>query len=175
MLRALKSVTFVYVPQEDRIAAAINPGQPDAWSCWLTRRIALALLERASEYLTSTSELAQRVPAEMRSDTIAFEREAAIVTTAQSMSQTPPEILKSSTIKAELADRLQIAQQADGFRFELLGQSGEGAAGMLKRNELQRILQMLQGVAAKAGWFAAPVKPQAPSSAAMPDPAPARH
>jgi hypothetical protein len=175
MLRALRSVTFVYVPQEDRIAAAVNPGQPDSWSCWLTRRVALALLERAGHYLTSTSELAQRVPAPMRSDTIAFEREAAIATTAKSMSQTPPEILKSSTVDAQLADRVQIAQQGDGFRFELLGQGGEGAAGMLKRDELQRILQMLQGVAEKAGWFAVPAKPQAPSAAVTPEQKPARH
>jgi len=47
MLRALKTITFLYVPQEDRIAGAINAGHPDAWSCWLTRRLALAVLERA--------------------------------------------------------------------------------------------------------------------------------
>ena len=49
MLRTLKTITFVYAPQEDRIAAAINAGGPDAWSCWLTRRLALAVLERATE------------------------------------------------------------------------------------------------------------------------------
>jgi hypothetical protein len=43
MLRAPKTVTFLYAPQEDRIAAAINAGAPDAWSCWLTRRLALAV------------------------------------------------------------------------------------------------------------------------------------
>jgi hypothetical protein len=51
MLRALKTVTFLYVPQEDRIAGAINAGHPDAWSCWLTRRLALAVLERATGYI----------------------------------------------------------------------------------------------------------------------------
>ena len=30
MLRTLKAVTFLYVPQEDRIAGAINAGQPYA-------------------------------------------------------------------------------------------------------------------------------------------------
>jgi len=63
MLRTLKTITFVYAPQEDRIAAAINAGGPDAWSCWLTRRLALAVLERATEYLANTSDLAQRAPA----------------------------------------------------------------------------------------------------------------
>ena len=44
MLRMLKNLTFVYVPREDRVLAAINAGQQEAWSCWLTRRLALAVL-----------------------------------------------------------------------------------------------------------------------------------
>ena len=110
MLRALKTVTFLYVPPEDRIAGAINAGHPDAWSCWLTRRLALAVLERATDYIANTSNVAQRAPADLRGEAIAFEREAAIAKTAPAMSQTPPEILKSSTAGAELADRLTISR-----------------------------------------------------------------
>jgi hypothetical protein len=159
MLRALKTITFLYVPQEDRIAGAINAGHPDAWSCWLTRRLALAVLERATNYIANTSNLAQRAPAELRGEAIAFEREAAIAKTAPAMSQTPPEILKSSTARAELADRLTIAREQDAFRLELRGHSGNGAAGAVKREELQRILQMLHSVVAQAGWLAAPGPP----------------
>lgn len=173
MLRALKTVTFLYVPQEDRIAAAINAGHPDAWSCWLTRRLALAVLERATGYVASTSNLAQRAPAELRREAIAFERDAAIAKTAQAMSQTAPEILKSSTAAAELAERLTIASEQDAFRLELRGLSGNGAAGAVKREELQRILQMLHNVVLQAGWLAAPVQPTAAPTAA--DPKPARH
>ena len=89
MLRALKTITLLYVPLEDRIAAAINAGHPDAWSCWLTRRLALAVLERATQYVASTSNLAQRAPAELRREAIAFEREAAIAKTQRAMSVTP--------------------------------------------------------------------------------------
>jgi hypothetical protein len=78
------------------------------------------------------------------------------------MSQTPPEVLKSSTIAAELADRLTISREQDAFRLELGGRSGDGAAGMVKREELQRILQMLHGVVAQAGWLAAPGAAQPP-------------
>jgi hypothetical protein len=145
MLRALKTVTFFYVPQEDRIAGAINAGHQDAWSCWLTRRLALAVLEHATGYIANTSNLAQRAPAELRGEAIAFEREAAIAKTAPAMSQTPPEILKSSTAGAELADRLTISREQEAFRFELRGVSGNGTAGVVKREELQRILQMLHG------------------------------
>ena len=173
MLRALKTVTFLYVPQEDRIAAAINAGHPDAWSCWLTRRLALAVLERATDYVASTSDLAQRAPAELRREAIAFEREAAIVKTAPAMSQTAPEILQSSAAAAELAERLTIGREQDTFRLELRGQSGNGAAGMVKREELQRILQMLHAVVTQGGWLAAAgaVMP----AAAPPDAKPARH
>ena len=133
------------------------------------------MLERATEYIANTSNLAQRAPAELRGEAIAFEREAAIAKTAPAMSRTPPEVLKSSTIAAELADRLTISREQDVFRLELRGQSGNGAAGMVKREELQRILQMLHGVVAQAGWLAAPGAGR-PAAAAMPSESkPARH
>jgi hypothetical protein len=175
MLRGLASVTFIYVPKEDRVVAAINAGRPDAWSCWLTRRLALAVLERTANYLVTKSDLAQKAPANFRGEAIAFERDAAIAKTARAMSVTPPEILQSSANTAELAERLTIAQQGDGFRLELHGQSGQGAAGMVKRDELQRILQMLQVEVAKAGWLAVPARPQAAPAAAAADPKPFRN
>ncbi len=174
MLRALKTITFLYVAQEDRVAVAINAGQADAWSCWLTRRLALAVLERTTDYVAHTSNLAQRAPAQLRGEAIAFEREAAIAKTAPAMSQTAPEILQLSTAGAELAERLTIAREQDAFRLELRGQSGNGTAGTVRREELQRILQMLHAVAMQGGWLAAPgaVTPAAGTPAAA---KPARH
>jgi len=173
-MRAIASITFVYEPREDRIAAAVNPGRPDAWSCWLTRRVALALLERMPDFLEGTSALAKRAPAEMRGEFTAFEREAAIAKTQRAMSVTPPEILKTSAGAAELIDRVSIAPHGDNFRLELYGMSGEGAAAGLSRAELQRILQMLRGVVAKAGWAAAAAK-AAPATTAEAAAKPSRH
>jgi len=175
MPRALRSVTFVYVPREDRILTAINAGHPDAWSCWLTRRLALAVLERTTNYIAGSSNLAQRAPADLRSEMIAFERDAAIAKTAAAMSNTPGAVLTSTAAAAELADRLTISQHGDGFRLELRGQIDEGVAGVLKRAELQRLLQMLQAEIAKAAWLAAPAKPQTAPAPAAPDTKPARH
>jgi hypothetical protein len=175
VLRTLRNITFVYAMREDRILAAVNAGQPDAWSCWLTRRLALAVLERTANYLVSRSDLAQKAPADLRGETIAFERDAAIAKTARAMSVTPPAVLQSSASAAELAERLTIGQQGDGFRLELHGQSGQGTAGLVKPDELQRILQMLQVEVAKAGWLGAPVKPQAAPIAAAADPKPFRN
>jgi hypothetical protein len=175
MLHVLTTVTFVYEPREDRIAAAINAGRPDAWSCWLTRRLALALLERGSGYLTTTSELAQQAPADLRGEFAAFEREAAIASTAGAMTKTPPGVLKSSAGTAELAEKLTISRHGKGFKFELHGRNGEGAAGVLTRAEMQRLLQMLRVVVAKAGWIAPPLVPQASSPTAAVSPKPVRH
>jgi hypothetical protein len=122
MLRVLTSITFVCVQREDRVTVVINSGRADSWSCWLTRRLALAVLQRGTEYLVSTSDLAQRAPAEFRGEAVAFEREAAIVKTAPAMSSTPPAALKASTDTAELAERLTISREGDAFRLELRGQ-----------------------------------------------------
>jgi len=174
-VRVLTTITFVYETREDRVLAAINAGQAEAWSCWLTRRVVLALLEPATEFLASTSTLAQRAPADFRGEFVAFERDAAIATTAKAMSKTPAGVLKSSATAAELADRLTISRDGDRFRLELRGQAGGGAAGRLTRAELQRVLQMLQAEVAKAGWLALPGKSQAAPAAAASDPKPVRH
>jgi hypothetical protein len=175
MLRGLKTLTFVYVPREDRVVAAINAGQGDAWSCWLTRRLALGVLERTSEYLQSKSDLAQRAPANLRTEMIAFERDAAIAETAGAMSITPPAILEQSATAAELAERLTITPAGESFRLELFGLNGAGAAALFKLVELQRMLQMLQAEVAKAGWLLSPAKPQTPAESVTADPKPSRH
>jgi hypothetical protein len=173
MAQALKSVNFSYVVEEDRILAAINPGGPDAWSCWLTRRLVLALLERAGEFLASTSPLMQQAPANVRNELATFEHEVAMAKTAKAMSVTPTDVLKATAVVAELATRLTISSHADGFRVEFWGEQGGGAAGLFARAEVQRFLQMLQASVAKAGWSGIPAKP--PVAAEQPGPKPVRH
>jgi hypothetical protein len=175
MARALKSVNFSYVAEEDRVLAAINPGDPEAWSCWLTRRLVLALLERAAEFLASTSHLMQQAPANVRGELVTFEREVAMAKTARAMSVTPAVVLKASARAAELAVRLTISSQADSFRVELQGERGGGAAGLFARAELQRFLQMLQDEVAKAGWFGTAATSSAAPAAEETGPKPVRH
>jgi hypothetical protein len=173
-VRALKSVNFSYVAEQDRILAAINPGHPQAWSCWLTRRLVLVLLERAAEFVASTSPLMRKAPAVVRGEIVAFEREAAMAMTAKAMSATPVDVLKTSALAAELAVRLTISSQADKFRVELRGETGGGATGLFARAELQRLLQMLQAEVVKAGWFATITKSNSRATDET-NPTPARH
>jgi hypothetical protein len=152
-VRVLTSVSFSYAVTEDRIVAVVNAGDSDAWSCWLTRRLVLALLDRAEEFLVTTSALMKQAPSEVRDELIVFEREAAMASTARKMSSTPPDVLTQRATAAELAERLTISSQADRFRVELHGVKEDGAAGVFARAELQRFFQMLQAQAAKADWL----------------------
>lgn len=163
-MRAIKSLTLSYVPKQDRVLAAINPGDPDEWSCWLTRRLVQAVLGRSPEFVESTSTLVKQVPPEVRNEVRNFEREAAMVSTAKAMSKTPAEVLERSASEAELAERLTIANQTNHFRIEMRGEMGEGAIGLFGRAEIQRVLQMLQAEVEKAGWFTATAKSSAAST-----------
>lgn len=167
---ALKSIAISYEEQEDRVLAVTNPGRPEAWSCWLTRRLVLALLARAPKFLASTSPLARRAAGDYRGEVVAFERASALATTAKAMTATPSEVLKSSATGAELAERLTISGQGDGFRVELRGYRGGGAVGVMTRAELQRMLRMLEVAVEKAGW----VSPAPPITEAT-SPKPVRH
>ena len=49
----LRTVAFSY-RSRDRILAAVNIGQAEAWSCWITRLLALAMIEGAAKFLASS-------------------------------------------------------------------------------------------------------------------------
>jgi hypothetical protein len=173
-LLVLKSITFAYDPREDRVLTVVNPGQPQTWSCWLTRRLVLSLLENGTKFLAKTSTLARRAAPEVRREVVAFEREAAVVKTAKAMSVTPPEVLKTKVAAAELIHQVTLAQQGEHVRMELRGIAGGMSEAGLTRAELQRVLNMLHAEVIKGAWAA----PAAAAPAVQPEepaPKPARH
>ena len=149
---ALRTVTFSYRLREDRILAAINLAQPEAWSCWITRRLALAMIDRAAKFLASTSSLAKRTAPAHRDVLAQFERDAAMASTAKGLSEPSSDALEASAAVAELAERLTITKQGERFRLELWGDRAGSAIGVVARPELQRILRMLELQVEKARW-----------------------
>jgi hypothetical protein len=172
-LLTLKSITFAYDAREDRLLAVVNPGHPPTWSCWLTRRLVLSLLDNGGKFLASTSTLVQRAAPEARREVAAFEREAAVANTAPAMSVTPPEVLKKTVAAAELVHQITLTQQGERIRMEVRGMAGGGAEAGLARAELQRILDMLRAEVVKAAWSVPPAAPVPQPEA--PAPKPARH
>jgi hypothetical protein len=175
-VHTLKAITFRYDGKEDRILAVINPGRPENWSCWLTRRLTLALLDRSPGLIESTSPLARRAALDARAEIAAFERDAAIASTAPAMTNTPSEVLTTGATSAELVKQVKISQQSDNFRIELQGYNGGTAVGLVSRSELQRVLEMLRSEIIKGEWQTAPTEPPvvaaSPSTGAKP---PSRH
>ena len=174
-LLILKSITFAYDAREDRILAVVNPGQTPSWSCWLTRRLVLSLLDNGSKFLAKTSALAQRAAPEVRREVVAFEREAAVAKTAPAMSVTPSEVLKKTVAGAELVHQITLTQQGERMQMELRGVAGGGSQAGLTRAELQRILDMLQAEVVIANWSVAPVVPAVTTQSEAPPAKPARH
>ena len=175
-LLILKSITFAYDPREDRVLAVVNPGQTPSWSCWLTRRLVLSLLDNGTKFLANTSPLVQRAAPEARREVAAFEREAAVANTAPAMSVTPPEVLKMTVAAAELVHQVTLTQHGERVRMEIHGVAGGGSEAGLTRAELQRILDMLHAEVVKAGWSGAPAtSPRPASPPEEPKPKPARH
>jgi hypothetical protein len=169
----LKTITFAYRALEDRVLAAVNLGHPDGWSCWLTRRLSLALLERAGKLLASSSPLASRAAPGYREELAAFEQDAAMAATAKGMSPTPRDALDPSAPGAELAVKLTITPQGERLRIELAGDRGGAATGLLQRADFQRILRMLEAEVLRGKWV---MVAKAPEPAQQTDaPKPVRH
>jgi hypothetical protein len=149
---ALKTITFLYDQPEDRILAVVNANSEKAWSCWLTRRLVLGLLPKLTEFMTRTSKLVQRGATEARAELARFEREAALVETAGSLSMTPRHVTKAKASTAELLTSITLNSVGRNFQIQLSGAGGGGAAASVKRSDVQRILQLLQDATVKAGW-----------------------
>ena len=162
-MRALQTISFIYDMREDRVLALVNIGGPEAWACWLTRRVATVLLERAANLIASTSTLAQRSPAANSSNVVSFGRDAANTNTADNTSEVPLDALRTIGPTAALVGQMTISRQGASFGLELQEKGGDGVAAVLDRDELQRILDKLETVAVQANWLSAVVKARAMS------------
>jgi len=101
---------------KDRVLAVVNPGHPPTWSCWLTRRLVLLLLDNGMEnFSPSTSTLGPaRRPRKARRDGRSHSSaKRRLPNTAPAMSVTPHEVLKMTVAAAELVHQVTLTQQGE--------------------------------------------------------------
>ena len=151
----LRSITFHYESQQDRILAAINVEEGNRWSCWLTRRMTLAALDQIRKLVERTSELGKKADTASRPDVFAFEREAALVNSSSAVRSTPRGALKISSTTTECANRITVAYVRQKFRLEIEGSSSELARALIDRPLFQRIICALEDEVVKADWVMA--------------------
>jgi hypothetical protein len=148
----MSSLTFHYEPIEDRILAVINAGETDTAGCWLTRRMTLTLIDHATPYLDRMSPVISKTPGDMRAELAAMERQVALARTADEVTRTPTESLIPAAATADLVMEVTIAREGEWFALVLRGRNGMQASLTWSRDHLQRIVVMLEELAAKAGW-----------------------
>jgi hypothetical protein len=150
-----QTLTLAYDKYEDRIMAVTDIDTSASWSCWLTRRVALAFLTGASAYLERTSPLAAKAPAHHRDDLVEFERDMALDRTATATTRSGGASIIRHRAKGELAVSVSLLAQGAGFRLELHGNRGGKAFGDLSRSMAQRIVKALTDECVRGEWACA--------------------
>ena len=152
MIHTLKSVAPRYEQLEDRILLAINLGKDDEWSCWLTRRMTLGVLQRFNVFLDRTSAVTRRTSLEHRAEVAAMERDAAIESTRKAVKPIAKETIDGVASSGELAMELRLTPERKGLALEITGRAGNQARALLNRAQLRTILFLIQKEATKANW-----------------------
>lgn len=153
-MKPLESITLRYNPDEDRILAVVNAGTARAQGYWLTRRMALNVIDAVVPYMERLSPVANKTPLEHRSELATMEREVAIASTQQSVSCTPDDIVANLGDEAELAREITIAVEGEGLRLILRGRGGSDSTGVWARALVQRVIHELEQQVIGAGWRA---------------------
>lgn len=151
-MTAPMSLTLDYELSEDRILAVINAGGEEPFAYWLTRRMTLNLIDRANPYLDRMSPVAGQTPSDLRGDLAEMERQVALARTAGAVSRTPADVMARAAAAADLAIEITITKKAKGFVLQLRGRTGGQASVVWSRDHLRRIVDMLENLAARAGW-----------------------
>jgi hypothetical protein len=151
-----ESITLAYDPHEDRVVLATDLGKPAAAAFWLTRRMALALLQQAPGLLDSTSPLTAAASFHDRSEVAAIEREAALGATQNALSPTQGDLLDGARATAKLAVNINVEVLGPSLRLTLSDVTGREIHGELQRAMFQRILSLILDEAIKAQWVLTP-------------------
>jgi hypothetical protein len=151
-MHPIKLIAVRYDTSEDRILVAFNAGSPEESSFWLTRRLALMLLNEAMPILQRTSALGKLIPAEHQADLTAMERDAALASVSSRLSPARAEAIKSARHRAETAIVLRLSHTAKRVSIIVERRTGLHASGTCSRTEFQRFLYMIEKQIDVANW-----------------------
>ncbi len=115
-MRPPNSITLHCDASEDRILVAINAGRVDAAGYWLTRRLALKLIQAANPYLDRMSPVLSKTPTALRSEMAAMEREVALASTQKNVRPTPTGALEERLHGSGAGDRACHCPETAGLR-----------------------------------------------------------
>ncbi len=152
------SFTFQFDPVEDRIRLVGNlDNGENRVDFWLTRRLALRILNASDELVQHTSKRVSESPPEFREATAQFEHDQA----RERMEVTNQPIPESAEREGpELLHRIDISHRDGRYQLRLFGQDDPdnvAAAGVVTYEELHQVLHLIHLGAERLDWDAPPL------------------
>lgn len=148
----INTFTFQFDFAEDRIRLVGNlDNDAPRIDFWLTRRLALRLLEAGNQMVQQTSQRVAESPAEFRQATARFEHEEA----RQNMEVSTQPIPNTVTTSPELLQRIDLAHKNGRYQLRLFGQDDPdeiAAVCVLTYPELHQILYLIHMGCEKLDW-----------------------
>lgn len=151
----VKSVTFAYVEDEDRLRLDMSDGV-NARTLLLTRRIMRRLLHAFANALVSSSRSVSRAPAEARREVFVLEHLSSLAADVGAPATEPgpssPAQAAPAHLGQELVTRVDARVEPQTFRLSFHGVSGHLAMLELTRRDFHRFLSALDRAAQAAEW-----------------------
>jgi len=164
----INTFTFQFDFAEDRIRLVgnLNNDAPRI-NFWLTRRLALRLLDAGNQMVQQTSRRVAESPMEFRQATARFEHEEA----RQNINATSQPIPESAATTPELLQRIDLAHKDGHYQLRLFGQDDPdeiAAVSVLTYAELHQFLHLIYTGCSRLDWgapelFSGPVSGKKPT------------
>jgi hypothetical protein len=150
----INAFTFQFDYAEDRIRLVGNLGndQPRI-DFWLTRRLALRLLDAGNQMVRKTSQRVSESPEEFKQALARFEHEEA----RQSMEVSAQPIPDTPENTPELLQRIDVSHRNGRYQLRLFGQSDPNeiaAVSVLTYAELHQVLHLIHSGCETLDWGA---------------------
>lgn len=148
----INAFTFQFDYTEDRIRMVANLDNGGLRAdFWLTRRLAVRLLDAGNQMVHETSRRVSESPAPFRQAAARFDHEEA----RQNMEVSTQSIPRSEATRPELLHRIDVAHNQGRYRLRLFGEHDPdevAAVCVLTYSELHQILHLIHAGGRKLEW-----------------------